>query len=71
MSENGTVEKKATTEAERAKYIKAAILAAAGGAGIGAIIRSQKAKKVRAKEGNPEMARNTIIVPIKKTKFLE
>ena len=71
MSENGTVEKKATTKAERAKYIKAAILAAAGGAGIGAIIRSRKANKVRAKEENPENARNTIIVPIKKTKFLE
>lgn len=71
MSVNGTVEKKATTEAERAKYIKAAILAAVGGAGIGAIMRSRKANKVRAKEGNPETAHNTIIVPIKKTKFLE
>lgn len=71
MSVNGTVEKKATTDAERAKYIKAAILAAAGGAGLGALIRSRKANKARAKEGNPETARNTIIVPIKKTKFLE
>ena len=71
MSENCAVEKKATTREERAKYIRAAILAAVGGAGIGAIIRSRKANKVRAKEENPENARNTIIVPIKKTKFLE
>lgn len=71
MSENGTVEKKATTSEERANYIKAAILAAVGGAGIGEIIRRRKARKARAKEENPEEACNTIIVPIKKTKFLE
>ena len=71
MSENGIVEKKATTSEERANYIKAAILAAVGGAGIGELIRRRKARKARAKESNPETARNTIIVPIKKTKFLE
>lgn len=71
MSVNGMVEKKAMTDAERAKYIKAAVLSAVGAAGIGAILRSRKANKDRKKESNPENARNAIVVPIKKSKFLE
>lgn len=59
------------TDKERNNYIKASILAAVSTAGIGALIRSQKAKERRAKILDPTKSKNAIIVPIKIDKFME
>lgn len=63
--------KKAMPDSERNALIGAAVLAAVSTAGIGAVIRSNRAKKMREKATDTERTRNAIVVPIKKTKFLE
>lgn len=63
--------KEAMPDSERNALIGAAVLAAASTAGIGAVIRSNRAKKMREKAKDTERSRNAIVVPIKKTKFLE
>lgn len=65
------MKKKAMSEAERQKYVKAAIVAAIGSAGIGALVRSLKAKSDRSKALDVDSSKNAIIVPIKKSKFVE
>lgn len=65
------MKKQAMSEAERQKYVKAAIVAAIGSAGIGALVRSLKAKSDRSKALDVDSSKNAIIVPIKKSKFVE
>lgn len=65
------MKKKAMSEAERQKYVKAAIVAAIGSAGIGALVRSLKAKSDRSKALDVDSSKNAIVVPIKKSKFVE
>jgi len=71
MSKTSSVEKKAMNDADKAKYLKAAILAGATSAGIGAIVKSIRSKKAREKANDTASAKNAIVVPIKKTKFME
>ena len=65
------MKKQAMSETERQKYVKAAIAAAIGSAGIGALVRSLKAKSDRSKALDVDSSKNAIIVPIKKSKFVE
>lgn len=65
------MKKQAMSETERQKYVKAAIVAAIGSAGIGALVRSLKAKSDRSKALDVDSSKNAIIVPIKKSKFVE
>ena len=69
--EKKPVEKSASTSDDRMKYIKAAIVASVGAAGIGALVRSSRAKKSRQKAMDANQSKNTIIVPVKKNKFME
>ena len=59
------------TQAEKMKYLKAAIMAGIGAAGIGAIVRDKKSKKDREKALDVSSSRNAIVVPVSKSKFLE
>lgn len=64
-------EKKAMTASERAGIIKSVVAAAALSAGAGALFKGMKAKKSRAKRLDVENSRNAIVVPLKKSKFME
>ena len=59
------------TEKEKSDVIKAAIIASVGTVGIGAVAKHFRAKKAKRKLSDTERNRNTIIVPVKKSKFLE
>lgn len=63
-------EKKAMSDAERHKIIKAAILSGGIAALIGAMSRDSKSKERRKKSLNPEESSNAIIVPISKRDFV-
>ena len=71
MDNAKTLNKEAVSQEERNKIIKGAILAAAAAATTGAIIRDTKAKKDRKKAMDPYGNKNAIVIPIKKTKFME
>lgn len=63
-------EKKAMSSGERAKLIKSVVAAAALSAGTGAALKALGDRK-RVKRLDVENSRNAIVVPIKKSKFLE
>ena len=65
------IEKKAMSPEDKAKLLKASLVAAVSTAGIGAFVRNLRLRKSREKAMETEKARNTIIVPVKKTKFME
>lgn len=67
----GKIEKRALSPEDRNKYVKAAIIAALGSAGIGTLIKNIKSDKDRKKALDVNVAKNVITVPIKKSKFLE
>ena len=64
-------EKKAMSDTEKAKIIKAMIVAGVSAAGIGAISRSLKAKKERKKAMTPELSSNAIVIPVSKRDFVK
>lgn len=67
-------EKKAMDPENKAmlgKYLKLGLGAAVLSAGIGAVIRRNRAEKERVKANDISKYKNSIIVPIKKSKFLE
>lgn len=67
-------EKKAMDPENKAmlgKYLKLGLGAAVLSAGIGAVIRRNRAEKERAKANDISKYKNSIVVPIKKSKFLE
>lgn len=64
-------EKRAASSDERIKYIKAAIVASIAAAGIGALVRSEKSRKDRKKSMDAEKSENAIVVPVKRSKFME
>ena len=66
-----SMEKSAMTQAERNKYIKATILAAASAVAVGTVARASKANKKRAKALDIESSKNAIVIPVKKRKFME
>lgn len=59
------------TQAEKLKYWRSSIAAAALAAGIGAFVKDKKAKKDRKKALDVASSKNAIVVPIVKSKFLE
>lgn len=59
------------TPEERNNYIKAAIVAGVGAAGIGALIRDIKSKKSRKKNMDFSSSSNAIVIPINKRVFLD
>lgn len=65
------IEKKAMTPEEKSKLLKATIVSAVSAAGIGAFVRNMRMKKAREKAQDTEKSKNAIIVPVRKTKFLE
>lgn len=66
-----TVKKADVSDEDKMKILAAMLVAGGGAAGLGAIIRNVAAKKKRAKSRDTERSKNAIIVPVKKTKFLE
>lgn len=69
MKEN--IEKSAMSDAEKMKYVKAAIVSAVATAGIGSFVKEWRTRKSRAKAMKTEDSKNAIVIPIKKTKFME
>ena len=59
------------TPEERNNYIKAAIVAGIGAAGIGALIRDIKSKKSRKKKMDFSASKNAIVIPVNKRVFLD
>ena len=59
------------TPEERNDYIKAAIVAGVGAAGIGALIRDIKSKKSRKKKMDFSASKNAIVIPVNKRVFLD
>lgn len=66
-----SMEKNALSPEQRNEYIKAAVLAAVAAAGTGAVIKSVNSKKRRSKALDVESSKNAIIVPVRKSKFME
>lgn len=69
MKEN--IEKSAMSDAEKMKYVKAAIVSAVATAGIGSFVKEWRTRRSRAKAMKTEDSKNAIVIPIKKTKFME
>lgn len=57
--------------ADRSKYIKAMLASAIATAGIGAVAKNIKERKARAEANNVSSSRNTIVIPILKTRFMD
>ena len=59
------------TAADRATYVKAMVASAIAAAGIGAVAKNIKERKARAEANNVSTSKNTIVVPVLKSKFME
>lgn len=59
------------TAADRATYVKAMVASAIAAAGIGAVAKNIKERKARAEAGNISSSKNTIVVPVLKSKFMD
>lgn len=57
--------------ADRSKYVKAMLASAIAAAGIGAVAKNIKERKTRAEANNVSSSRNTIVVPILKSRFMD
>ena len=68
---NGKIEKAALSNRDRNRYLKAMLFAGMSTAGIGAIARDIKSKRIAAKAKDLNVSKNAIIVPIKKTNFMK
>lgn len=71
MADSSIVKEAKMTEGDRKKLIYSAILSAAALTSIGAVVKDRNAKKARQKAKDVHSARNAIVVPIKKSKFME
>ncbi len=59
------------TAADRATYVKAMVASAIAAAGIGAVAKNIRERKARAEANNVSTSKNTIVVPVLKSKFME
>ena len=59
------------TASDRAKYVKAMVASAIAAAGIGAVAKNIKERKARAEANNVSTSKNTIVVPVLKSRFME
>lgn len=57
--------------ADRSKYIKAMLASAIAAAGIGAVAKNIKERKIRSEANNVSSSRNTIVVPVLKSRFMD
>lgn len=56
---------------DRDKYVKAMVASAIAAAGIGAVAKKIKERKARAEANNVSTSKNTIVVPVLKSRFME
>ena len=59
------------TAADRSTYVKAMVASAIAAAGVGAVAKNIKERKARAEANNVSTSKNTIVIPVLKSKFME